>query len=406
VEPPGAALTRLSPPADPGYLATMPPEPKTPTQGDPPPGDGRPRLRGEVVYFYAFDIAYELSRDLPASLMGQSLAEYRLDASKRNPKHLVFYRPRMIRLPTEERLGPHGRVSIRIEVKVLAIGAISIRVRVPFEVDRLSALVDYHDLHFHHGTLDQEIRSLADRLRGELAPWVLRPNEALSEEEAYTVFCLEPPTEAEASFRSETWLATHRESVAGLLNQEDDPARLSRQEIEESTSRHLSYYQHDLAVIDWDAALLVDSPSEWEECLYAIEVANLQLAELEAYDRHLDLVLERSYRDLSGAPMRTRKALITGLRELRIDMARFSDELSNINKFLGDWHLARIYETAAGRFHLSDWKRGVEEKLKTVGELHELLKSDHANRWMMALEITIVLLFILDVVLLLLGGKK
>jgi poly-beta-hydroxyalkanoate depolymerase len=135
-------------------------------------------------------------------------------------------------------------------------------------------------------------------------------------------------------------------------------------------------------------------------------VANLQLAELEAYDRHLDLVLERSYRDLAGAPMRTRKALITGLRELRIDMARFSDELSNINKFLGDWHLARIYETTAGRFHLADWKKGVEEKLKTVGELHELLKSDHANRWMMALEITIVLLFILDVVLLILGGKK
>lgn len=384
----------------------MPPTPPSGSRSDKLAGDGRQRLRGEVVYFFAYDIAYELSRDLPSSLMGHPLAEYRLDASKRNPKHLVFYRPRMIRLPPEERLGPHGPVSIRIEVKVLAIGAISIRVRVPFEVDRLSNLVDYHDLHLNHGALDGEIRTLAERLRGELSPWVLRPNEALSEEEAYTVFCLEPPGDGDTPFGSESWLATHRESVAGLLNQEDDAARLSRQEIEESTSRHLSYYQHDLAVIDWDSALLVDSPSEWEECLYAIEVANLQLAELEAYDRHLDLVLERSYRDLAGAPMRTRKALITGLRELRIDMARFSDELSNINKFLGDWHLAKIYETAASRFHLADWKRGVEEKLKTVGELHELLKSDHANRWMMALEITIVLLFILDVVLLFLGGKQ
>lgn len=57
------------------------------------------RLRGEVVYFFAYDIAYELSRELPASLMGHQISEYRLDASKRNPKHLVFYRPRMIRLP-------------------------------------------------------------------------------------------------------------------------------------------------------------------------------------------------------------------------------------------------------------------------------------------------------------------
>ena len=365
-----------------------------------------PRLKGEVVYFFAYDIAYELSRDLPDHLVGQSISEYRLDASKRNPKHLVFYRPRMFRFPAQDRVGPHGTVSIRVEAKLLAIGAISIRVRIPFEVDRLGDLVDYHDLRLDQGPLDQEIRGLAERIRTELTPWVIRPNEGLSEEEAYTVFCLEPPVAGGSPFHSEDWLASYRESIAALLNQENDPGRLSSQEVRESTSRQLSYYRHDLAVIDWDAALLVDTPSEWEECLYAIEVANLQLAELEAYDRHLDLVLERSYRDLAGAPMRTRKALITGLRELRIDMARFSDELSNINKFLGDWHLARIYETAAGRFHLSDWKRGVEEKLTTVGELHELLKSDHANRWMMALEITIVLLFILDVVLLLLGGKK
>ena len=364
------------------------------------------RLRGEVVYFFAYDIAYELSRDLPPSLLGHPIAEYRLDASKRNPKHLVFYRPRMVRLPPEQRLGPHGLFQIQFEAKILPIGAISIRVRVPFEVERLADLVTYHDLRLDSGSLDSEVRGLAEKLRTELSPWVLRPNEALSEEEAYTVFCLHPPSADEPPFHSDHWMETHREAIAGLLNQENDPSCLSAQEIQESTSRHISYYQHDLAVIDWDAALLVDTPSEWEECLYAIEVANLQLAELEAYDRHLDLVLERSYRDLSGAPMRTRKALITGLRELRIDMARFSDELSNINKFLGDWHLARIYETAAGRFHLSDWKKGVEEKLKTVGELHELLKSDHSNRWMMALEITIVLLFILDVFLLIFGSKK
>ena len=98
------------------------------------------RLRGEVVYFFAYDIAYELSRDLPPSLLGHPIAEYRLDASKRNPKHLVFYRPRMVRLPPEQRLGPHGLFQIQFEAKILPIGAISIRVRVPFEVERLADL--------------------------------------------------------------------------------------------------------------------------------------------------------------------------------------------------------------------------------------------------------------------------
>jgi hypothetical protein len=181
-------------------------------------------------------------------------------------------------------------------------------------------------------------------------------------------------------------------------------SRLSRQEAIESTSRHLSYYEDDLIVIDWDAALLIDEPAEWEESLYVLELANLQLAELEAYDRLLDASLERTYRDLSVS-VRGRRQLLRDLRELRIDMARFSDELSNISKFFGDWHVARLYEMTAARFHLGDWHRSVNDKLRTVGELHEMLKHDQSNRWMLALEIAVVVLFIIDVVMLLSGPK-
>jgi hypothetical protein len=87
-------------------------------------------------------------------------------------------------------------------------------------------------------------------------------------------------------------------------------------------------------------------------------------------------------------------------------MARFSDELSNITKFFGDWHLARIYECVASRFHLGDWHRTVEEKLRTMAELHGLLKSEQGHHWMMILEVTIVLLFIIDLVVLFIGLKR
>jgi len=369
---------------------------------------GRERLSGEVVYLFAYDIAYELSRDLPSTLLGSTVAEYRLDVTRRNPRHLVFYRPKMIRLAPEERVGPFGPVRIEREVKILPVGVISVRVRVPFEVERLEDLVAFHDLQFSNGALGDEVRALAERVRAALGPHVLRGVEAMSEEEAYTVFCLRSPVHGADGdpARAEDWLEARRSVVAALLTQEDDHGRLSRQETLESTARSLSYYEDDLAVIDWDAALVVDEPAEWEETLYVLELANLQLAELEAYDRLLDTTLERSYRDLGVSPLRSKRVVLTELRELRIDMTRFRDELSNISKFLGDWHLARVYEAAATRFHLGDWHRSVEDKLKTVGELHELLKSDQSNRWMMILEVTVVLLFILDVAYIIFGGKQ
>ena len=73
--------------------------------------------------------------------------------------------------------------------------------------------------------------------------------------------------------------------------------------------------------------------------------------------------------------------------------------------FFGDWHLARIYEKIASRFHLAEWHRTIDGKLKTLDDLYQLLKHDQNNRWMVILEVTIVLLFVIDLVILVMGLK-
>src|SRR2546426_11880075 len=310
---------------------------------------------GEVVYIYAYDVAYEMTRQPVDELLGQPVAQFAVDASKRSPRHLFFYRPQMVRLPPLERIGPHGPVRIERVIKLLPVGAISITVRVPFAVRHVEDLVVYHDLQFSNGSLHDEVRRLAEEVRRELKSYFIRPVAHLAEEEAYTVFCIESPltTEDGAGLKAENWLRANRRSVASLLTQEPDIDHLSKQESDESTGRFLSYYEHDIVVVDWDAALIVDDAQNFDETLYAMELANLQLAELEAYDRILDMALERAYRDLGEKPLRRKGDVLRELREIRVDMARLSDELSNITKFFGDWHLARIYENISARFHLS-----------------------------------------------------
>lgn len=368
---------------------------------------GQANYRGAVVYHYAFDIAFDMGRDGISTLLGQPLAQFSLDSSKRNPRHMAFYRPQMARLPVMERMGPHGAVRVETTIKVIPTGAISISVSVPFAVNSIEELVVYHDLQFSNGSLYDEVRRLADDVRRELREHLVRPVERLADEEAYTIFCIEGPLVGPNGnrLRAEAWLDSNRREVAALLTQEENPDALSDQEAGESTRRSLSYYESDLVVIDWDAALVIDEPRDFYETLYLLEVANLQLAELEAYDRHLDEALERSYRDLRGRASRTRRQTMEDLREIRIDLARFSDEISNITKFFGDWHLARIYETVSARFHLSDWQHTIDEKLKTLDNLYQLLAHDQNNRWMLLLEITIVLLFVIDLVILFMGLK-
>lgn len=297
-----------------------------------------------MVYIYAFDVAYEMIRQPVRELPGQSVAQFVVDASKRSPRHLFFCRPQMVRLPPLERLGPGGPLRVDRVVKLLPVGAVSITVRVPFDVGRFEDLVGFHDLQFSNGSLHEEVRRLAEEVRRELAPYYIRPVPQLAEEEAYTVFCIESPlmTDDGAPLNAEQWWRANRRPVASLLTQEPDMDHLSKQEADESTGRYLSYYEHDLVVVDWDAALIMDEKQNFDETLYVMELANLQLAELEAYDRILDGSLERAYRDLAPRRMRGKPNMLHELRELRIDLARFSDELSNITKFFGGWHLARL----------------------------------------------------------------
>ena len=365
------------------------------------------RYTGEVVYLYAFDVAYDTARKPIRELLGQPVAQFVVDASKRSPRQLFFYKPQMIRLPPMERLGPLGAVRVERVIKLLPVGAISITVRVPFAVNHVEELVAFHDLQFSNGSLHEEVQRLAQEVVAELRGHLIRPQPQLPEEEAYTVFCLAAPVWSadHTPLTAEQWFQAHRRQIAALLTQEEEMERLSKQEAEESTARYLSYYDNDLVVIDWDAALLVDEPRDFDESLYIMELANLQLAELEAYDRLLDDALERSYRDLGERPLRSRCDILRELREIRIDMARFNDELSNITKFFGDWHLARIYEKISSRFHLADWHRTINGKLKTLDDLYLILKQDQNNRLMVWLEITIVLLFVIDLVILVLGLK-
>jgi len=151
------------------------------------------RYVGEVVYIYAFDVAYDTARKPIRELLGQPVAQFVVDGSKRSPRQLFFYKPQMVRLPPMERIGPFGRVLVERAIKLLPVGAISISVRVPFAVNHIEDLVAFHDLQFGPSSLHDEVRVLAQDVINELKLHFIRPQSQLPEEEAYTVFCIAAP---------------------------------------------------------------------------------------------------------------------------------------------------------------------------------------------------------------------
>jgi hypothetical protein len=369
--------------------------------------------RGEVVYIYAYDIAYDIKNEPVEKILTQPTRDYLVGPSKRIPRQMFFYRPRIADFAPEKRVLRSGEsLEIRKSVKIFGVGAMTVQVRVPFEVERLEDLVGYHDLKFAQGGLEEEVAEFAESVRKDLAPYCVRPVPSLMQAEAYTVFCVAglPGVEGQAhsslryegqGVRAEDWLTANRRRVAALLMQEENAESLSEQEVCESTGLYLSYYGDDLVVVDWDSAIVVGQQDALDDVLHIMELANVQLVELAAYDRVLDEALQVAYNDMNRQTVRSTRKMLENLRELRIDLARISDELSNITKFFGDWHLAKTHRNLADRFHLGDWQRIIGEKTRTLDGLYQILLQNRLNSVMLLLEVTIVLLFIIDLVVLL-----
>ena len=360
--------------------------------------------RGEVIYIYAYDIAYDIKNEPVEKILNQPTKDYLISPSKRIPKQMFFYRPRVAEFKAENRTLDNGQsVEIRKSVKIFGVGAMTIQVRVSFEVERLEDLVDYHDLEFAERGLDDEVGEFAEKVLKDLEPYCVRPVGTLTQAEAYTVFCIAglPGVAGEHGVRAEDWLKANRRRVASLLMQEEDNEVLSEQEVSESTELYLSYYGDDLVVVDWDSAVVVGQQDVLDDVLHIMELANVQLVELTAYDRILDEALQRAYSDMNRQPAGVTRKMLQNLREYRIDLARISDELSNITKFFGDWHLAKTHRNLMDRFHLEDWQRIIGEKTRTLDGLYQILLQNRFNTWMFVLEVTIVLLFIIDLIVLL-----
>jgi len=375
-------------------------------------------MTGNVVYLYAYDIAYEANLAAIEKKMLGAVERFRLGHVKDAPRDFPLYRSLVLQTEDVRLEGPHGPVTLSTTIKLFSVGAISVTVRVPVACQRITDLVAFRDLRFQDNTtLDDRVREIVQRLLETVRLQLDTPVAALTLPEVYTIFCLDTPlteTPADAGASSsepmEEWLRRNAREVAAVLDGETDAACLSDQEVQDTMKYKYSYYQHDLAVLDWDAALLVDTPEGRQDTLYILEVANLQLEELKGYDAELDGVLDKAYDDVQAVArphaFRQRKRVLANLREIRMDLTKVADELSNITKFIGDWHLARIYMGCAARFHLSEWEDIVNQKLRTLDGLYIILQQDGMNRAMLLLEMSIVALFVIDLVIIVVLGIK
>lgn len=355
-------------------------------------------MKGEVVYLYAFDVANEIITERVQEILSEKPFPFEIRMDRTLPKDMPLCKPLAIE--------PHPLTShlrgepVRLLIRIYNVGVVTVMMRAAFDAQALADLTGFHNAKLENGeTLDAVATKLGAQVCDSLEDLMLGRTE-FPAPEAYTVFCF---TELDGGADANHWLAEHRREVAGLLT-ETAADKLSEAQVTEVLRIQRSFENTDLAVIDWDAALVADLTGYVDDVLYVLELANLQLEEFRVMDSRLDTYLDRAYEDLErrrlplfGAANKT----LRHLRRFRVDVAKLTDEVTHITKFFGDWHLARVYLGARDRFYLDQWRTSVEQRLAQLDKLYSVVHSEVNEKRMLWLEIIIVIFFAIDLVILL-----
>ena len=192
--------------------------------------------------------------------------------------------------------------------------------------------------------------------------------------------------------------------IARLLLGETSAVELSEAERSDVLQHQFSYLEDDLTVVDWNSAFVFE-PSDVLDIPDLLEFATAHLLELRYYDALLDRELHAIYDEIEKGE-RSVTSVVTGryrrlqrrTTALLFDLSEMFERLDNAVKIIGDFYLARLYQSAVRRFRLPAWQDSVLKKQKLLAEANALLGGSADTSRMELLEVTIILLILWEVV--------
>ena len=350
-------------------------------------------VRGALLAYRVFDAGETIALDVAEKLVP---AAKRLEIGGPLVEGLVIaVRPLVISLADCELAVPgidrplHARVSVR----VFDFGAVSVLYEIPIEPGTpLASLIPVCAAIYESPVLDARGARHRQEIMNMIGPSIEKPH-GWEEAESYTIVFAEELAGEPASSLMDS------EVAAKLLLGEPSTKPLNAATRQDILRNAFSYLVDDLILIDWNSALVVE-PSGSRVVPHVLELATCQLLEFRYYDGLLDRELSRVYDYVEKAPRIFKSPFRALTREVLrrfMELTEFTERVDNAIKSVGDFYLARVYMAALRRSRVPEWRESVETKLALVSRTYELLKGEVEVSRTQLLELTVVILILLEI---------
>jgi hypothetical protein len=356
-------------------------------------------LRGCFRLLFLYDVAEAIDLKKLRELLGPRGGPVKGVFPRRTPDYVRFEEAPLVEPAEPLSLG--GGQSAACSLKYYGFAVVVVQLEIRFEGDWNTVLAQASRW-IDAGEIDTLAREIARRHLEKLATAVIRPTQDWLYE-SYFVTSLEQVLKAGGEqAKAAELLADYSAEIVQLVRGEFTP--LAPKITEEILETGVSYYPTDLVVVGSTAAVIYDRAEDASATFQVVEYAKMQLLEFRYYDALMTKLLSDVYDALEAKRniILQRWSLprdAERFNTIRLDVMELTERIDNAIKFVSDVYYARIYRVAATRLGVSEYRKLVDEKLRTMGELYDFMVDQFNESRSFVLELAVAVMALLDVIL-------
>ena len=289
-----------------------------------------------------------------------------------------------------------------LHARIYDLGILAFRLMIPLPepLEWEQAIMLLSDVQNYPAAVMDVFNHALDELHARLAPAIERPNTTIRTED-YMILVVERLTPGTPASR----LARHPALLRTALG-ERKPLSQSAY----SLATTLSYYEDDLILLTWSAAIVIEpDAAARDDATLLLEFANVQLLAFRSYDDEVERDLGR----ITPRIARTRRPVWIRLQSssrflreiyaLIADITDTSTRVENALKVTEDVYWNRVYSAAITVLRVDTWRTGIAETLGVLRQTASLLRDEAQTGWATLLEVLVILLIAVELVVALLG---
>ena len=350
--------------------------------------------KGSILIYRVFDIGEEIN----LSKVQSTLSDYkgsRFQFSKDNTKKSIV----MSDAPLGFEVGPveinlMEKQSLNLSAKVWNYGSLSLCFHLDIPKDMVwRDLIQLASVIDTSSELDEVAKAYAQRISSALEPAIQNKNLWHTFED-YVIYQIES---VESVDPNDARTLLELADVAHLILAEPNE-ELAETSVNLILENAKQYSKTDLAIIDWNAAVIYGPEKQQKDVIDVIEFSLTHLLEMRYYDDLIDVKLGALYdsiQDKKGGKLLFSdfySVLAEDASKAYIEFSEFLDRVDNSLKTVGDYYLATIFRTATSKFRFNDWKNSLRSKIDNLAQITELLQVEVNSRKSHFLEVVVIVL--------------